>query len=77
MMLIKFVLANGGLKPMRKGKGRFFNSPSVSKGKKYDKFFVYIPTEVARDSNCPFKHGDRVEVEIKGKVLIIQKAEEK
>ena len=61
---------------MRKGKGRFFNRPSVSKGKKYDKFFVYIPTEVARDTNCPLKHGDRVEVEIKGKALIITKTEQ-
>ena len=59
-----------------KGKGRFFNSPSTSKGKKYDKFFVYIPTELARDSNCPLKDGDRVIVEIKGKELIIRKAEE-
>jgi hypothetical protein len=58
---------------MRKGKGRFFNRPTVSKGKKYDKFFIYIPTEVARDSSFPFKDGDRIEVEIKGDKLIIKK----
>ena len=58
---------------MRKGKGRFFNRPTTSKGKKYDKFFIYIPTEVARDTNFPLKDGDRVEVEIKGKTLIIRK----
>ena len=61
---------------MRKGKGRFFNRPTTSKGKKYDKFFMYIPTEVARDTNFPLKDGDRIEVEIKGKTLIIRRAKE-
>jgi len=61
---------------MRKGKGRFFNRPTVSKGKKYDKFFVYVPTEVARDTMFPFKGGDRIEVEIKGDTVVLRKAEE-
>lgn len=60
---------------MRKAKGRFFNRPTVSKGKKYDKFFMYIPAEVARDTNFPFKDGDRIEVEIKGNTLILRKAD--
>ena len=62
-------------KTMQKGKGRFFNRPTISKGKKYDKFFIYIPTEVARDTNFPLKDGDRVEVEveIKDETLIIKK----
>ena len=64
-------------KIMRKAKGRFFNRPTVSKGKKYDKFFIYVPTEVARDTNFPLKHGDRIEVEIKGKTLIIRKCKMK
>jgi bifunctional DNA-binding transcriptional regulator/antitoxin component of YhaV-PrlF toxin-antitoxin module len=61
---------------MQKGKGRFFNRPTISKRKKYDKFFIYIPTEVARDTNFPLKDGDRVEVEveIKDETLIIKKA---
>lgn len=63
-------------KAMRKGKGRFFNRPTISKGKKYDKFFMYIPTEVARDTNFPLKDGDRIEVEIKDKTLIIRKTED-
>ena len=62
---------------MRKGKGKFFNRPTVSKGKKYDKFFMYIPTEVARDTSFPLKDGDRIEVEIKGKELVIRKAKPK
>lgn len=63
-------------KTMRKGKGRFFNRPTISKGKKYDKFFIYIPTEVARDTNFPLNDGDRIEVEIKGNTLIIRRAKE-
>lgn len=59
---------------MQNGKGRFFNRPTISKGKKYDKFFIYVPTEVARDTNFPLKDGDRVEVETKDETLIIKKA---
>ena len=61
---------------MRKAKGRFFNRPSVSKGKTYDKFFIYVPIEVARDTAFPFRHGDRIEVEIRGNTLIVRKAKE-
>jgi len=61
---------------MRKAKGRFFNRPTISKGKKYDKFFVYVPTEVARDTMFPLKDGDRIEVEIKGNTVVLRKAEE-
>jgi hypothetical protein len=68
------VIPNREYKTMQKGKGRFFNRPTISKGKKYDKFFIYIPTEVARDTNFPLKDGDRVEVEIKDETLIIKKA---
>jgi len=31
-----------------------------------------FPTEVARDTGFPLKDGDRVEVEIKGKTLVIK-----
>ena len=61
---------------MRKGKGRFYNRPSVSKGKKYDKFFIYVPVEVARDSTFPFRNRDIVWVEIKEGRLVVSKAEE-
>jgi len=65
-----------GQHDMRKAKGRFFNRPTTSKGKKYDKFFIYIPAEVARDTNFPFKDGERIEVEIVRHTLVIKKAEE-
>jgi hypothetical protein len=75
-MLGKVVTPNRDSKTMQKGKGRFFNRPTISKGKKYDKFFIYVPTEVARDTNFPLKDGDRIEVEIKGKAVIITKAKD-
>ena len=69
----KVVIPNRESKTVRKGTGKFFNRPTASKGKKYDKFFMYIPTEVARDTNFPLKDGDRIEVEINGKELTIKK----
>lgn len=37
-------------------------------------FFIYVPTEVARDGTFPFKEGDKIEIEIKNKTLTIRKA---
>jgi hypothetical protein len=47
-----------------KGVGKFVNRPTTTGGKKYDKYFVYVPTAVARDSQFPFKTGDVVKVRI-------------
>ncbi|MDA4128671.1 MAG: hypothetical protein OK422_04375 [Thaumarchaeota archaeon] len=47
-----------------KGRGKFVNRPTTTGGKKYDKFFVYVPTEVAKDSQFPFSAGEVVEVKI-------------
>jgi len=59
-----------------KGKGRFINRPTKTGGKTYDKYFVYVPTEIARDSAFPFKDGDEVEIEIdrKRKGLLVKPA---
>jgi len=43
------------------------NRPTVTGGKKYAKYFVYIPTEVANDSQFPFKEGDPVYVSLDGR----------
>ena len=60
------------------GKSKLVNRPRMSKGKQYDSYFVYIPTEVMRDSQFPFKHGDEVVVRIDtaNKRLLIEKAPE-
>ncbi len=49
---------------VRKGKGKFFNKPRSQRGKKYHRFFLSIPTEVATDTSFLFRDGDIVEVEI-------------
>ena len=61
---------------MRKGKGTFINRRTRTGGKKYDRFFFYVPTEIARDCTFPFTEGDRVEIEITGNSVTITKAEE-
>lgn len=58
-----------------KGKGRFINRPTSTGGKKYDKYFVYIPTELVRDSQFPFKVGDTLTIRLdhKSKRIILSK----
>lgn len=59
-----------------KGKGKFINRRTPSGGKVYDRFFIYVPTEVARDSAFPFKEGTVIELEIHGDSLIVRGAKE-
>ncbi len=57
-----------------KARGRFINRPTRTGRGTYDKFFIYVPTELARDSNFPVRPGQEVEVRIdqeKG-VLVVQ-----
>lgn len=60
---------------MLEGKGKFINRPTKIGGRLYDKHFIYIPTEVARDSSFPFKIQEIVKVSIDKKKnrLIIEK----
>ena len=59
---------------MREGKGRFINRPTRTGGKTYDKFFVYVPTEVARDGTFPFEAGEEVYIKIENGKLTVEKA---
>jgi len=52
---------------MLQGKGRFMNRPTKTGKRDYDKFFVYIPTEIARDGLFPFHEGDEVTVRVDAK----------
>ncbi len=72
-MWVKIMSTNKDTK-MRKGIGRLINRRTKTGKKFYDRFFIYIPTQVARDGTFPFKEGDKLEIEIKGKTLIIRKA---
>lgn len=58
------------------GQGKLINRRTKTAGKDYDRFFIYVPTEVARDGLFPFKEGDKVTMKIdaKNKRLIVQKA---
>jgi hypothetical protein len=60
---------------MIEGYGKLINRPTQTGGKTYDKFFVYVPIEVARDSAFPFKANERVKVKIdlEKERLIIEK----
>ena len=59
---------------MKIGKGRFINRPSTTGGKKYDRFFVYVPTYVANDESFPFSPGEEVLVRIENeRVVVIEK----
>lgn len=49
------------------GKGRFINRPTKTGKGVYDKFFVYVPTEIARDGLFPFHEGDEVTIRIDSK----------
>ena len=58
-------------------KGRFINRPTKTERGTYDKFFIYVPTELARDSSFPLKHAQEVEIRIdqENRVLVIQHIE--
>jgi hypothetical protein len=46
------------------GKGKFLNRKTKTANKDYDKFFIYVPAEVARDGTFPFKPQDEVTIRI-------------
>jgi hypothetical protein len=58
------------------GKGKFLNRKTKTANKDYDKFFIYVPAEVARDGTFPFKPQDEVVVRVDTahKRLIIERA---
>lgn len=62
---------------MLEGKGGFINRPTRTGGKMYDKFFIYVPTDVARDSSFPFKVKDELAIKIDrdNNRLMIEKTE--
>jgi len=58
---------------MKVGKGRFINRPSKAGKHLYDRYFVYIPTYVAKDGDFPFEAGEEVLVKIEERKLVIEK----
>lgn len=62
---------------MLEGRSKIINRSRKSKGKQYDSIFIYIPSDVTKDSTFPFKSDDEVTVRIDKNRLIIEKAEQK
>ncbi len=58
---------------MKQGIGKFVNRGSASAKKTYDSFFLYFPSEVARDSNFPFVSGEKVRVIIDNGSIRLEK----
>jgi hypothetical protein len=48
---------------------------SVSKGRQYQRFWIYIPTKVSEDSSFPLKVGDPclVQLDLERKQLLIKR----
>ena len=66
-----FMLPTGSTKVLE-GKGKFINRRTRTANKDYDRFFIYVPVEVARDSAFPFKSNELVMVKVdKGKQRIV------
>lgn len=61
---------------MISGQGKMINRRTKTAGKEYDRFFIYVPTEVARDGLFPFKEGDKLTiiVDTDNKRLIVEKS---
>jgi hypothetical protein len=62
---------------MLEGKSKIINRSRKSKGKQYDSLFIYIPSDVTKDSTFPFRSDDEVTVRIDKDRLIIEKPEQK
>ncbi|MCJ7761703.1 hypothetical protein MUP59_11280 [Candidatus Bathyarchaeota archaeon] len=60
---------------MLEGEGKFINRPTQTGGKLYDKYFIYVPTEVARDGLFPFKTSEpvKVRINVENRQLVIEK----
>lgn len=63
------------IQKMLEGEGKFTNRRTRTANKDYDRFFIYVPVEVARDSAFPFKPNDTVTVKVdkEKKRVIVEK----
>jgi hypothetical protein len=61
---------------MKIGRAKLVNRQTETKGKKYDKKYVFISSYVANDPEFPFTVEDDLVVRIEGKKLVIGKPEQ-
>ena len=60
---------------MKIGRAKLVNKPTTTRGKKYNKFFIFISSYVMTDKSFPFKEEDELIVRIVDGKLIIEKSE--
>jgi hypothetical protein len=62
---------------MLESESKLVNRPTQTGGKMYDKFYVYIPREVSKDSAFPFKANQKlkVRIDVENRRLVIEKLE--
>lgn len=60
-------------KTMKVGRARLINRPTVTKGKKYPKYFLYLTTYLVRDKDFPFEIGEELVCRIEDRKLVIEK----
>ena len=62
---------------MLESESKLVNRPTQTDGKMYDKFYVYIPSEVSKDSAFPFKPDQKlkVRIDVENKRIVIEKSE--
>ncbi len=58
----------------KEAESKITNHKTVSKGKQYDQYLIYIPKDVQKDSTFPFAANQKVIVRIDNGRLIIEKA---
>ena len=61
---------------MKIGRARLINRPNETRGKKYNKYFIYITSYVTSDPSFPFKEGEELIARIEGEKLVIEKPPE-
>ncbi len=49
---------------MLEAESKIVNRPSTTAGKQYDKLFIYIPTDLAKDSAFPFVANEKIKISI-------------
>ena len=59
----------------RSGVGTVIGKKSVSKGREYERVWIYVPTKVSEDSSFPFKIGDPclVQLDTERKQLLLKR----
>ncbi len=59
---------------MLEGKSKILNRSRKTKGKQYDSLFIYIPSDVTKDSTFPFKSDEEIIVRIDKDRLVIERS---